>query len=160
LQNPYQLKENEDYSYEFLTDQSIKYLVYFIDYNFMFHQFPALAENIYSINIDVMEGDIVNTIEDERIGITIIEIFKQFFSNVKNAVIYICDSTDDRQYARKRKFDFWFNKYNNGTILKDDGVAIIKNVEILNSILVSKFNPNIEEIIIAFKKINKTAQDK
>jgi hypothetical protein len=67
LQSPYRLKENNDYSYEFLTDQSIKYFVYFIDYNFMFYKFPAIAENIYSINIDVLEGNLSETIEDERV---------------------------------------------------------------------------------------------
>jgi Family of unknown function (DUF6169) len=160
LQNPYLLKENDDYSYEFLTDQSIKYLVYFMDYNYMFYQFPALAENIYTINIDVIEGDIEETIKDERIGQTIIEIFKLFFANVKNAAVYICDSNDDRQYARKRKFDSWFNKYNNGSILKEDGIAVLEDIEILNSILVSKNNPQLIEIIIAFKAINKTADQK
>jgi Family of unknown function (DUF6169) len=160
LQNPYKLKENDDYSYEFLTDQSIKYLVYFIDYNFMFYQYPSLAENIYTINIDVLEGDIEFTIEDERIGITVIEIFKIFFRNIENAVIYICDNNDNRHFTRKRKFDFWFNKYNSGSILKEDGIAIIEEIEILNSLLVSENHPKVDEIINAFKAINKTAGQK
>lgn len=160
MQSPYQLSESEDYSYEFLTDQSIKYSVYFVDYNFMFYQFPDLAENIYTINIDVIEGDITTTIEDERIGSTIIEIFNLFFKDVKNAIIYICDSSDKRQYARKRKFDYWFAKYNDGTILKEDGLAIIEETEILNSILISNKHPKVLEIITAFKLINKTTDDK
>jgi hypothetical protein len=126
----------------------------------MFYQYPSLAENIYTINIDVLEGTIEHIIEDNRIGITVIEIFKLFFANVDNAVIYICDSSDNRQYARKRKFDFWFNKYSNGEILKADGIAVIEETEILNSILVSQQNPKAHEIIVAFKAINKTADQK
>ena len=160
MQSPYQLKENDDYSYEFLTDQLIKYLVYFIDYNFMFYQYPSLAENIYTINIDVLEGDIDGTIEDDRIGVTVIEIFKLFFANIENAVIYICDSSDNRQYARKRKFDVWFNKYNNGNLLKENGIAVIEGTKILNTILVSSLHPKANEIITAFKTINRTAEQK
>jgi hypothetical protein len=44
--------------------------------------------------------------------------------------------------------------------LKDDGIAVIENIEILNSILISKLNPKAEEILKAFKTINKTAESK
>lgn len=126
----------------------------------MFYEFPSLAENIYTINIDVIEGDIENTIEDDRIGLTIIQIFKMFFIEVKNAIVYVCDGNDERHFARKRKFDFWFNKYNNGTILKEDGVAIVENTKNLNSLLISSKHPKSNEIILAFKAINKTAHQK
>ncbi len=126
----------------------------------MFYQYPSLAENIYTINIDVLEGDIDGTIEDDRIGVTVIEIFKLFFANIENAVIYICDSSDNRQYARKRKFDVWFNKYNNGNLLKENGIAVIEGTKILNTILVSSLHPKANEIITAFKTINRTAEQK
>ena len=126
----------------------------------MFYQYPSLAENIYTINIDVLEGDIDGTIEDDRIGVTVIEIFKLFFANIENAVIYICDSNDNRQYARKRKFDVWFNKYNNGNLLKENGIAVIEGTKILNTILVSSLHPKANEIITAFKTINRTAEQK
>ncbi len=160
MQSPYQLKEKDEFSYEFVTDQSIIYSIYFMDYNFIFQDILSIAENIYTINIDVIEGDIYNSKEDERIGITIIEIFHLFFKDIKNAIIYVCDSNDNRHYARKKKFDSWFTKYNDGTILKEDGIALVENVKILNSLLVSLHNPNLNEIIKAFKKINSIANEK
>jgi Family of unknown function (DUF6169) len=61
---------------------------------------------------------------------------------------------------RKRKFDYWFWKYNDGSIIKENGFAIIEDVEILNAILVHKDNFMLKEIILAFNSINERANDK
>ena len=138
MPSPYQLTENSDYSYEFTTYQGIKYSVYFLDYNWVFHKYSHLAHHNYTFNIDVIEGNANKVYTDERIGVTVAEIFRLFFDNTQNVAIYICDSFDDRQSARKKKFDFGFRKYNDGSILKEDGVVNVENVEILNSILIHK----------------------
>lgn len=126
----------------------------------MFSDYPLIADNIYSFNIDVVEGNWDYTSTDEKIGVTIVEIFRLFFESVKNVAVYVCDSTDDRHLARKRKFDWWFWKYSDGSILKEDGIAVIEDVEILNSLLIHKSNPNLTEIILAYKTINERANDK
>ena len=69
-------------------------------------------------------------------------------------------SLDERQYARKRKFDYWFWKYNDGSILKEDRIAIIEDVEILNSLLILKSNPHCGEVVFAFKELNERANEK
>jgi hypothetical protein len=125
LLSPYQLQENDENSYEFITNQGIKYAVYFLDYSYMFSDYPLIADNIYSFNIDVVEGNWDYASIDEKIGVTIVEIFRLFFERVKNVAVYVCDSTDDRHLARKRKFDWWFWKYSDGSILKEDGIAVI-----------------------------------
>jgi len=126
----------------------------------MFNEYPHLAENVYSFNIDVIDGDSVLTAEDERIGLTVVEVFKIFFTRQKNVAVYVCDSADERHLARKRKFDFWFWKYNDGSIVKEDGVAVVEDMEILNSLLVHLNNPHCTEIIFAFKDLNARAGDK
>jgi len=72
----------------------------------------------------------------------------------------VCDIADVRHMARKRKFDFWFWKYNDGSIIKEDGIAMAGNMEILNSLLVHNNNPHLSELIIAFKDLNSKAGDK
>ena len=62
--------------------------------------------------------------------------------------------------ARKRKFDYWFWKYSDDSIIKEDGVAVVDDMEILNSLLVHKNNPHSTEIIFAFKDLNARAGDK
>jgi Family of unknown function (DUF6169) len=160
LLSPYPLRENDEYAYEFTTSRQIKYSIYFIDYGFMFSDYPAIAENIFSFNIEVIDGNETETAVDERIGLTVVEILRLFFEKMNNVAIYVCDSIDKRQQARKRKFDLWFWKYSDGNILKEDGVAMIEEVEILNALLIHKQNPNLLQIILAFKEINERAGDK
>ena len=158
--SPYLLLENDEYSYEFLTEQGVRYSIYFLDYSFMFSDYPAIAENVFSFNIDVLDGNADSSITDDRIGITILEVFKLFFTKLENVVVYVCDSIDDRQLARKRKFDLWFWKYNDGSLLKEDGIALIEGVEIYNSLLLHKANKKLTEIILAYKELNERAGDK
>ena len=77
--NPYSLQEADNFSYHFTSAKGIIYHVYFLDYSYMFSEYPHLAENIYSFNIDVIDGDNALTGGDERIGLTIVEVFKTFF---------------------------------------------------------------------------------
>ena len=126
----------------------------------MFSEYPAIAENVFSFNIDVLDGNADGSVMDNRIGITVLEVFMLFFSKLENVVIYVCDSIDERQLARKRKFDLWFWKYNDGSLIKEDGIAVVEGVEIYNSLLLHKSNKRLAEIILAYKELNERAGDK
>ncbi|MEO6329486.1 MAG: DUF6169 family protein [Ginsengibacter sp.] len=158
--NPYPLTEADDLSYLFTTGQQIEYHIFFLDYSYMFADYPRIAGNIYSFNIYVPEGDNNIASFDERIGVTIVEVFKTFFKRIENVAVYVCDNADERHMARKRKFDFWFWKYNDGSIVKEDGIAMAGNMEIINSLLVHTNNPHLSELIFAFKDLNSKAGDK
>ena len=126
----------------------------------MFSDYPLIAKSIYSFNIDVIDGDAGFAKSDERIGLTIVEIIKNFFLGRENVAVYVCDSADTRHLARKRKFDFWFWKYNDGTIIKEDDIAVVEDVQILNSLIIHKNNPSLSEIILAFKELNEKVNEK
>ncbi|WP_276502395.1 DUF6169 family protein [Terrimonas pollutisoli] len=158
--SPYLLQEADQFSYLFITDKGITYHVYFLDYSYMFADYPGISNNVYSFNIEVMDGDADTAVADERIGLTVVEVFRLFFSRMENVSVYVCDIADERHLARKRKFDFWFWKYNDGTIIKEDGVAMVEGKEILNSLLLHRNNPKCAEIIFAFKDLNARAGDK
>lgn len=158
--NPYQLAEKDNYAFIFTTEQQIEYLIYFADYGYMFHDYPAIRDNIYTFNIDVMSGNPETVVEDERVGLTILEVFRSFFAKMDNVVVYVCDNLDAREYARKKKFDYWFWKYNDGSIIKEDGMAMIEGQQIINSMLLHKKNTHITEIILAFKELNERAGTK
>ena len=83
-----------------------------------------------------------------------------FFAQVDNVGVYVCDSMDDRQLARKRKFDLWFYTFNDGTLIKEDGLAVIEGTEIYNALLLHKNNSQLTEIILAYKELNERAGDK
>jgi hypothetical protein len=160
LSSPYQLQENDEFSYEFITDQKIRYKVYFLDYSYMFSDYPNIDSPFYSFNIDAIEGNPDNSSGDERVGLTILEIMKAFFDKIENVAIYVCDSMDERQFARKRKFDHWFFMYNDGSLLKEDGLAIIEGMEVYNAMLLHKKNKQLTDIILAFKDLNEKAGEK
>ena len=143
-----------------MTDQGIKYAIYFLDYGYMFSDYPSIAENIFTFNIDVISGIPDDSIADERIGITIFEVFKIFFSKIENVAIYVCDTLDERHLARKRKFDLWFWKFNDGSLLKEDGIAVIEGTPIYNSLLVHKSNKYWPEIVLAYNELNERAGEK
>lgn len=126
----------------------------------MFAVYPELSGNVYSFNIDVVGGDTDMYATDERIGQTIVKVFRIFFSRIENVAVYVCDNSDKRHLVRKRKFDFWFWKYNDGTLIKEDGVAVVEDMEILNSLLIHRSHPRCAEIIFAFKALNARAGDK
>lgn len=158
--SPYLLQENDEYSFEFITETGIRYKVYFLDYSFMFSEYADISSPVYSFNIDTIEGDPDNSLADERVGLTISKILNLFFDKINNVIVYVCDSLDERQYARKRKFDLWFYLYNDGSLIKEDGLAVIDGVEIYNSMLLHKQNSQLTQIILAFKELNERASEK
>ncbi len=158
--SPYPLQENNEYSYEFVTDQGIRYLIFFLDYSIIFSDYPHIASNVYMFNIDVLDGNPDDGIGDEKIGLTVLQVFNDFFKKVRNVAVYICDSSDDRQLARKRKFDLWFWKYNDGSLLKEDGIAVVDGQLIYNAMLLHKENDQLVEIILAYQELNERSTAK
>ena len=87
----------------------------------------SIGVQAYSFNIERL--DRLNPKEgqkDEKVMNTVLFIMYQFFQKHKDALITVCDSTDGRQRAGKRLFDSWFDKYNDGFILKKDGHFLLK----------------------------------
>ena len=160
FQGPYPLQENDPYSYEFVTDQGLHYILYFLDYSYIFTHYIDHPLDVYMFNIDVADGNPDDHIHDERIGLTVLKVFQKFFASKQQVAIYICDNTDTRQRARKRKFDLWFWKYNDGSLLKEDEVAIIEGREVYNSMILHKQNTNLGEVILAFKELNEKSSAK
>jgi uncharacterized protein DUF6169 len=160
LSSPYPFQENDAYSYEFTTDQGIKYAIYFLDYSYMFSEYPSIAEHVFMFNIDAISGVPDETISDDRIGYTVFQVFKIFFEKVDNVAVYVCDTLDERHLARKRKFDLWYWKFNDGSLLKEDGIAVIEGTPIYNSLLVHKSNKHWPEIILAYSELNERAGEK
>ena len=158
--HPYPLQEKDKLTYQFITGQGILYVVYFLDYSYMFEDYPSIAKRIYTFNIDVIDGNINRLLNDERIGLTVVEVIRLFFEEFNNVAIYICDSVDNRQLARKRKFDLWFWKYNDGSIIKEDELALVEGVKIYNTLLLHRDNEHFDDILQAFKALNARDYDK
>ena len=90
---------------------------------------------------------------DRRIAITIAEILKRFFAVNTNAMIMVCDSTDGKEFKRRKLFDRWFEHFSDDSILKYDASAPLSEYQLFISLYISKNNPNREKLLYAFSKL-------
>jgi hypothetical protein len=157
---PYKVTIIKHHYFEFTTTTGIRYACFFLSYSEYFKHYKEVAGNIYSFNIEVIDSKKKQLAIDERTGLTIVEIVKKFLEALENAVVYVCDTSDGRELLRKRKFDIWFRKYDDGTIIKVDGHISVPNFNIYNAILIHKDNPKKNRFIEVFNELNATDEDK
>jgi intracellular sulfur oxidation DsrE/DsrF family protein len=100
---------------------------------------------------------------DKYLAPTICKVFHDFY-NLKNdsVTVYICDSSDGRHYVRKRKFDNWFDEFNDNSFVKFDDIILDKeNNEFPIAFILKKANPNFNKICEDFiNTINENNEDK
>lgn len=156
---PYKYHKTDDLVYYFETKYDVKYKVNIFLFDQMFYQYEEVSKFIYSFDLSIV--GVPNRVPlDPQIGITVAFILKDFFKNEENAIIYVCESLDNRQKARKRKFDEWFQKYKGTDIIQLNMTAFIEGTEILNSLIMHKNNPNFKEILFAFSDLNNNMEEK
>ena len=68
----------------------------------------------------------------------------------ENTVIYICQNLDNRHYARKRKFDSWFQQNTNTNLEKYDMAVEYDTMVYLTSLIIHQNNSHKEELIELF----------
>ena len=118
----------------------------------MFQDYEHLTCPVYSFSIDILKGHPKKS--DKRIKETVLYVIELFFEDVENVAIYVCDSLDERQIARSRKFDMWFNTYNNNEIIKENCIGSIDGDITYSSLIIHKRNYQLECITKAFKDLN------
>ena len=69
--------------------------------------FTILDEGVYQFFIESKNK--ANTSGNKDVRKTIISIIEEFFSENDSAILYICDTYDNRQSVRDRLFSIWFN---------------------------------------------------
>jgi Family of unknown function (DUF6169) len=143
-----------DNSYYFETNDGIIYEVIFKPTPYLFGNEKSVFSDLifeFSILVEFNPNKKLPA-ADSKIGATTAEIFNDFYFKKGNAItIYICDSSDDKQSIRKRKFDIWFTKYNDVRFFKIDKVLIDNHKKRFPiSLILSDSNPYKTEIIDSF----------
>lgn len=92
---PYEFNKSDELIYFFKTEFNIEYKVNLFSFEYMFHQYENISKYIYSFELSVV-GKFKKTPLDSRIGITVALILQDFFQKGENAVIYVCESLDNR----------------------------------------------------------------
>lgn len=116
--------------------------------------YPNLASKVFSFNLELKykpENKIIGL--DKRIAATVVTIIKAFLDEKENVVVYICDTSDNREKARFHKFTNWFRIYNDGSVIQLKGVIRAGNTNILNALLIHKENKQLNDFIEAYEII-------
>ena len=112
-------------------------------------------KELYEIVIDVASApDPVHIPADQAIFPTIIAIIADFFTVHKRVILYICDDSDSKELARKRKFDSWYDRLSDPLFEKCDLPTVATGPDrYFASVLFRRHNPNRISIITAFDRL-------
>lgn len=88
----------------FITDEGVEYKVAFIEDD------NLGIDNAYQLVISNTSKTKKKGV-DTNIGKTIAAIVNSFFIDNQKVLLFICDTSDNHQAARNRKFSSWFRQY-------------------------------------------------
>ena len=142
---PYQLIKLTDMTFAFLTDQGVHYKIGFRqDIYFM-------REGAYHFFINNSEGE--HGSYDPKIVDVVIAVLEEFFDQEPSVMLYICDPTDNRQAARNRLYNMWYQAYafSHQMTLFSDSVTM-DGVTYYAGILMRHDHPRHDEILQAYQE--------
>jgi hypothetical protein len=145
-------------SYYFSTDNEIEYVVKFKDTSYIFDGRLEFEVSAFEMVIEIEENPSgIKPPLDSKMPLTIATIFKDFCEKFnERVIIYICDSSDVRQEARRRKFNQWVDLFKGDDFMKFD-TEIKENEKITyhSSLIIKSDNPYKLQIIGAFIDLGK-----
>ncbi len=103
LRSPYRLAHVEDLTFSLITDIGQEYYLGFNES----HDF--LNEGAYFFFLENISGQ--HSAHDEKLLKTIVVLIEEFFRQNPMVLLYVCDSSDQRQAARNRLFRKWLASY-------------------------------------------------
>lgn len=123
LMQRYNIEEIGRYQYRFVTEDNITYILSFIYIG------NETSLPVYAFNIDRL-SEKRSSKSNNKILNTVRYALELFFSNEENAILSTCDSDERSSAARHRLFRIWFEKLNDGSIVRKE--QLIKN-ELFNT---------------------------
>jgi len=98
--------------YSFTTSSGIIYVCGFRNITHMLSPMVGIYDlEVFDFEFQPIQDTAVKRSYDERISITVCDLFNRFFSSDLRVLIYVCSSTDARHRERNRLFGLWHRKY-------------------------------------------------
>lgn len=144
-----------DNRYNFRTTNDISYNVRFKPSTDCVPLNEPWRDDFYELVIELIAAPDPNRIpNDLAVALTVFHIISDFFIIHERVVLYICDDSDSRELARKRKFDNWFSRFGNHLFVKHDLPTVAAGPErYFASLLFRQDNPNRLAVITAFERL-------
>lgn len=156
MQYDFEFLGGQNNSYVFETIRGIVYEIKFKPSSYINLFDENISDFIFEFVIEVAINETgKNPPFDTKVSRTIAQIFKEFLlKHDNNIALYICDSSDGKQELRKRKFDEWYDKYQDNTFAKmNEKLKDSKGNFYLISMILQYKNPRRVQIIDAFLKL-------
>lgn len=139
--------------YFFITTSGIKYSIIFSIRSDFQHTGSA---TVYDFAF-APEGIELNELpsHDPRIFPTISSVIEKFFEKDTNALIFVCDSLDNRGLARKKLFSIWYDSSSCNYLDKIDSIVNDEedDLQYFTSLLIHKNVPNKDSLISQYKSL-------
>ncbi len=150
----YAFDSDEPNSYVFRTINQVLYEVRFRPSGYIFEHDPDLQPFVFEISIIVIDNPSgKRPPTDSMVSSTIALIFGRFFEQHHRVVVYICDTSDRRGYARHRKFTSWLERYKSNYMQVSDSLTDKDGVVYFGSLIVGRNNPYRGRIMVAFSDL-------
>lgn len=144
--------------YVFRTTKDYLYKVTFRPSAYLFPQNPSFSQDVFEFVIALTNNRLVGLpLADPLIAPTIARIFQDFFARRGVVVVYICDSSDNRQAARSRMFDRWYQRYRYFGMIKMDAAILDPKGMIYTSVVTHQSYPHKVEAFDAFLQLTDEA---
>lgn len=111
MSNLYKIHQTES-GYSFVTDKGIPYMIILEKSSFI----PPYGDFLYDFSFFPLAAKEERNKDqngfDHKIHLTLLNFLEDLFSqDVRNTIVYICDSQDQREFYRKILFDKWYNEF-------------------------------------------------
>lgn len=139
-----------------ITDKQIEYACFFVLFDYFFKDYPSISSKVFAFNIELLNKDDIENQKgtDKRLALTVVSLIKEFLSSKINAVVYVCDNTDERHAVRYRKFTSWFDSPDENDFIQVTGYLNAYGAEYYSALLLHKDNKLKNSFIRAFQQLN------
>lgn len=139
-----------------ITDKHIEYVCFFALFDYFFKDYPSISSKVFAFNIELLNKEDIDKQKgtDKRLTLTIVSLIKEFLSLKTNAVVYVCDNTDERHAVRFRKFTTWFDSPGASDFIQVTGYLNAYGAEYYSALLLHKDNKLKNSFIRAFQELN------
>lgn len=143
-QSPYKV-ETLGSGYVFTTNSNVQYSVHFTE------EFSMGDCETYQFMFSKLTKE--HTSFDNNIRNTLITIINEFFRVNQNVLLYICDTSDNREASRSRLFIHWFKQFaKEGAFEFRSANTTIEGEGFYAAIIVKNDNPKLDAILKDFEK--------
>ncbi len=147
LTSPYTIEAAEkDASFVFSTDFNVAYVLSF--------EKDFIIQTQESYQLSLTNANRRPSPSDPKLKQTIIEIIYEYFRSNNYGLVYICETGDNKQQARNRIFQHWFNssKERENYVFLQGEFKDEEGNENYGAVIIRKDNPNLNKVIEEFNE--------